>query len=85
MEGQVWRELYRVVTGAGRTHDRRRKQFSDARVALAFLWSAPHDRPRCRACATRPTGRRRGGGGTLPSPAAARWGGGGCGRWARSR
>ena len=50
MDGQVWAELYRVVTELGRRHDRKRKQYSDARVALVFLWSVLHDRPRCWAC-----------------------------------
>src|SRR5688572_12613788 len=46
MDGQVWSELYRVVTEAGKTHDRKRKQYSDARIALVFLWSVFRDRPR---------------------------------------
>lgn len=50
MDGRVWSELYRVVTEVGKTHDRKRKQYSDARIALVFLWSVLHDRPRCWAC-----------------------------------
>jgi len=50
MDGQVWLELYRVVTELGKTHDFRRKQYSDARIALVFLWSVHHERPRCWAC-----------------------------------
>jgi hypothetical protein len=50
MDGQVWLELYRVVTDLGRSHCRKRKQYADARIALVFLWSVLHDRPRCWAC-----------------------------------
>jgi hypothetical protein len=46
MDGQVWQEVYRAVTEMGRTHDRKRKQYSDARIALVFLWSVWNDRPR---------------------------------------
>jgi len=50
MDGRVWAELCHVVTELGKTHDRRRKQYADARVALVFLWSVLRDRPRCWAC-----------------------------------
>jgi Transposase DDE domain len=50
MEDQVWWRLYHLVNSVGQTHSRYRKQFSDSWIALVFLWSVLHDRPRCWAC-----------------------------------
>jgi hypothetical protein len=50
MERQLWLELYKVIAAFGNTHDFARKRFSDAWVALAYLWAAVHDRPVSWAC-----------------------------------
>jgi hypothetical protein len=50
MERRLWSELYRIITALGKTHSFAGKRFSDACIALVFLKSVLHDRPRCWAC-----------------------------------
>ena len=50
MDRRLWDELYALVMSLGKHNDRARKQFSDACVALVYLWSVVRDRPRCWAC-----------------------------------
>lgn len=50
MDRRLWDELYRLIIMLGKAHDFTRLQFSDACVALVYLWSVARDRPRCWAC-----------------------------------
>jgi Transposase DDE domain len=50
MERRLWLELYRIIIALGKTHSFSGKRFSDACIALVFLKSVLHDRPRCWAC-----------------------------------
>jgi len=49
-ERQLWVPLYQLLMQAGKRHDRRRKQFGDAWIAIVYLWSVLHDRPVSWAC-----------------------------------
>jgi len=50
MERQLWPRLYQLLMQAGKHHDRRGKQFSDAWIAVVYMWSVLHDRPISWAC-----------------------------------
>jgi hypothetical protein len=50
MERQLWPRLYQLLMEAGKHHDRRRKQFNDAWIAVIYMWSVLHDRPISWAC-----------------------------------
>lgn len=50
MERRLWSQLYRIIIALGKTHSFSGKRFSDACIALVFLKSVLHDRPRCWAC-----------------------------------
>jgi hypothetical protein len=50
MERQLWPILYQLLLEAGKHHDRRRKQFGDAWIAIVYLWSVLHDRRISWAC-----------------------------------
>lgn len=50
MERRLWLELYRIIITLGKTHSFAGKRYSDACIALVFLKSVLHDRPRCWAC-----------------------------------
>jgi hypothetical protein len=50
MERQLWAQLYQLLMTAGKNHCRRGKQFSDAWIAIIYMWSVLHDRPISWAC-----------------------------------
>jgi hypothetical protein len=50
MERQLWPRLYQLLMQAGKHRDRRGKQFSDAWIAVIYMWSVLHDRPISWAC-----------------------------------
>lgn len=50
MERRLWLQLYRIIIALGKTHSFAGKRYSDACIALVFLKSVLHDRPRCWAC-----------------------------------
>ena len=47
MDRWLWGELYRLIVELGKHHDYSGRRYSDACVALVYLWSVVHDRPRC--------------------------------------
>ena len=51
MEGELWKELYRIVCEESNKRPRHKHvQFSDARILEVFFWAAIHDRPTRWAC-----------------------------------
>jgi hypothetical protein len=50
MERRLWLQLYRILSVLGKNHRFARKRFSDACIALVFIKSVLHDRPRCWGC-----------------------------------
>ena len=51
MEGELWKEAYRVVREEGkRQPPGGRARYSDAVIVLVLLWAALHDRPVSWAC-----------------------------------
>jgi hypothetical protein len=50
MEGELWIETERIVGEVGRDFQRKRVQYTDADIAMVYLWSVLHDRPVCWAC-----------------------------------
>ncbi len=50
MEGELWIETEHIVRIVGRDFQRKRVRYSDADIAVVYLWSVLHDRPVCWAC-----------------------------------
>jgi hypothetical protein len=46
MEGELWKEIYRVVMVVGKKHASRKGcTYTDAEIVLVHLWAVLHDRP----------------------------------------
>ena len=50
MEGELWKELYRVIVESGKGRRRAKQQFADRHIAMVYLWSVLCDRPVSWAC-----------------------------------
>lgn len=50
MEDELWRELYRTVHKLGKGRKPKGATFTDAEIALTFLWAVIHDRSNRWAC-----------------------------------
>jgi len=50
MEGELWKQVYRIVMEVGKGYPRKYQQYSDARIAMIYLWAVLHDRPVSWAC-----------------------------------
>ena len=50
MEGELWKQLYRVVEKMASGIRQKRQQFSDRTILLVYLWAVLHDRPISWAC-----------------------------------
>lgn len=50
MEGELWKELYRVVMESGKGRRRAKQQFADRDIAMVYMWSVLCDRPVSWAC-----------------------------------
>lgn len=50
MEHRLFEQLYRLIIDLGKYHSRRGRWYSDAAIALVYLWSVLWDRPRDWAC-----------------------------------
>lgn len=50
MDGELWREVYRMVSEIGDRFRTPKVQFSNGLIVLVFLWANWHDRPTTWAC-----------------------------------
>jgi hypothetical protein len=53
MEDELWKELYRTVRNLGKGRKPEGATYTDADIALTFLWAMLHDRPNAWACSRR--------------------------------
>ena len=47
MEDELWVKLYQMVRQLGKNRRPPKAQFTDAQIALTYLWAVLHDRPIC--------------------------------------
>lgn len=50
MEGELWKQLYRLVMKIANNKTLKRATYTDADIVLVFLWAVLHDRPVYWAC-----------------------------------
>jgi DDE family transposase len=50
MESELYKKAYQIVMKVYRKTNLKRIKFTDADIALTYLWAALHDRPTCWAC-----------------------------------
>lgn len=53
MEGELWKQLYRMVLGLARGTRPRGSRFTDSQIVLTLLWAVLHERPISWACQRR--------------------------------
>ncbi len=50
MESELYKKVYQIVMEVYRKTNLKRIKFTDADIALTYLWAVLHDRPTCWAC-----------------------------------
>jgi hypothetical protein len=50
MEGELWKQMYHILTELGKGYRRKHQVYSDVWVVAVYLWAVLHDRPTSWAC-----------------------------------